>query len=90
MQTLKHFLQEFLLFILFSILGIVFGYGVAKISLVPVHQGAFVFWKSLNGTYKFTTILDANSKTIWAQTDDGKTYYWNTRCFIESSGLLAK
>ena len=65
-------------------LGIAFGFAVAKLLTVPINQGAFVFWKSLNGPYKFIEIVDANSKTVWAQTNDGKIYYRNTRCSLPS------
>jgi hypothetical protein len=84
MQSLKNYLQSFLLFILFSVLGIASGFVVAKLLTAPINQGAFIFWKSLNSPYKFTEIVDANSQTVWAQTNDGKIYYRHARCSLPS------
>jgi hypothetical protein len=84
-QTLKEFSASCFFLLLFSVLGVVLGYGIAKILSDPFEEGVFAVWRPLNSRYTFTQILDANSTRIWARAEDGKIYTRMTYCIPGSN-----
>ncbi len=86
MKNLKILLYTFLfggVFFIFIVVGIVLGFRIGSFIEVFPYSGYYASWKPLNGSVKFTEIVDVNPDTIWARTTEGKLFFGEL-CFNES------
>ncbi|HXD10923.1 MAG TPA: hypothetical protein VN653_12740 [Anaerolineales bacterium] len=81
MQKTNSLAQSILTFILFSVSGIGLGYLTGLLAASIANDSSFSSWISLESSTKFKSIVDVTSKTIWAQSEDGKLYAWNFICY---------
>lgn len=84
MQKLKSFFLSILYFVVFCVLGLIVGVGIAYGFLILGGQGVFSSWELLKGDHQFEKIITADNQTVWAQASDGKVYSWNTNCYREN------
>jgi hypothetical protein len=68
---------------LFAIAGIIVGIIAGIVILYFQNIGAFTRWQLLDGSAKFTHIVNGNTSTVWAQSSDGKLYVRNLNCVWE-------
>jgi hypothetical protein len=80
MQQVKNFFLSLLFFIVFSVIGIVFGFGVGYFVTNLNNEGLFTSWKQLDGSQRFKNLVDVSFQKIWAQTSDEKLYAWEFYC----------
>ncbi|MFZ5858585.1 MAG: hypothetical protein ACOYZ6_17290 [Chloroflexota bacterium] len=81
MQKLKSFFLSSIYFIIFCVLGLIVGTGIAYGFLILGGQGVFSSWELLKGDHQFEKIITVDNQTVWAQASDGKVYSWNTNCY---------
>jgi len=79
-QKIKNFLVVALLLLILPGLGFAIGRSFTYLK----REGYGKSWKKLDSQTKFVEIVEANTKNVWAQTSDGKLYYFTFRCFGES------
>lgn len=74
MQLLKNIFLGILLIGVLSIGGIVAGYMIGWRIESPSPQSTS--WKLIDQSLKFSKLIDASRDGVWAQSTDGKLYYW--------------
>ena len=84
MQKLTRFFLSVFYFIVFCVVGLIIGVGIAYGFLILGGQGVFSSWELLKGDHPFEKIITADNQTVWAQASDGKVYSWNTNCYREN------
>ena len=67
-------------FVVFPLLGLALGMYLGDGFASLKREGFGLSWKYLKNSSPFAKIVDANSKNIWAQTSDGRLYYFPFRC----------
>ncbi|MBL8063891.1 MAG: hypothetical protein JNK32_12760 [Anaerolineales bacterium] len=70
--------------LLFAIGGGVLGVIAGNIILKFESKGAFTSWQLLESSVKFAEIVDADTNTVWAQSEDEKLYYRKLSCVWET------
>lgn len=83
-QKGKNSFVSLLLFMVFSGLGLAIGYGVGNLRYYLGSEGFFSSWTLLDGPQHFEKINDATRIQVWAQTSDGKLYYFPTNCAVQA------
>lgn len=74
------------LLVIFTILGIVLGFGVAYGVSSLAAKGIFSLWKPISSDMIVPEkILYANSNVVWVQTDQGEMYFHQINCSILST-----
>lgn len=76
-QKVKGCLPSLLWIAFFFAAGIFLGVKVANIWF-PLDPKTY--WRPLESSHRFKHIVQANSHMVWAQTEDGKTYYREVYC----------
>jgi hypothetical protein len=80
----KSFLVSLLIFVVFPGFGLAIGINIGKNMAYSMREGYGASWKILNSSIKFKKIVEATSKSVWAQASDGKLYYYPFRCYEDS------
>jgi hypothetical protein len=82
MQEPKHFFETLLIFVGFSVIGIIAGY-LTGITWANYQAGKFSRWQELESSLNFKKISDTTLQTVWAKTTEGELYFWNADCSNE-------
>jgi hypothetical protein len=85
-QNQSEISDRLFLLVIFTVLGMVLGFGIAHGVSSLATKGVFSFWKPLtSGVIVPEKILYANSNMVWVQTDRGEMYFHQINCPISST-----
>ncbi len=80
-QNAKKILTSLLFLALFTGSGIGVGLGVGYAVTVFQHEGLFSSWRHMDSLLNFIEIVDVTTSEIWAKSDNGKLYLWESNCY---------